>query len=118
MNRLALAFSLGLAALPLGAGELAPELAPEPGPDDAPSGFDDGLGLFFRQLIEEMEPAMRDLAGEMEAFASGMEPMLRELARRMRDVTDYEPPEMLPNGDIIIRKRRPDEFGPGGEIEL
>jgi hypothetical protein len=43
----------------------------------------------------------------------------------MGSVTNYHAPEILPNGDIIIRKRQTgegldpgEEFGPGGDIEL
>ncbi len=37
------------------------------------------------------------------------------------DVSNYEAQEMLPNGDIIIRRKRPEGLptpGPNGEIEL
>lgn len=77
-----------------------------------------GARLFMKGLAEEMEPAMRDLA-------ENIQPAMRELLRLVDDFNAYEMPEMLPNGDIIIR-RKPDhprpaplqDPAPGGEIEL
>lgn len=61
----------------------------------------EALRLFMRGLMAEMEPALDDLSTLMEQFDS------------------YHPPEMLPNGDIIIRRKTPDEIEtPGEEIEL
>jgi hypothetical protein len=34
-----------------------------------------------------------------------LEPMARELAALLGDVRNYDPPERLPNGDIIIRRK-------------
>lgn len=124
MKRTALALAVCLAALPLN--------AQEPAPDTGTAPFEESLRDVLREMIGEMEPALREMAEGMEKFAAGLEPMLREMARLARDFTDYHPPEMLPNGDIIIRKRRPGEtapgpgpgpgpgfeFGPGGEIEI
>lgn len=103
-----------------------PGSEPEPGSGSAEEGFsliEEGARMLFRGLVEEMEPAMRDMAEQFGALAREAEPMLRELARLMEDVRDYHAPEMLPNGDIIIRKRQPGEppgpqFGPEGETEI
>jgi hypothetical protein len=90
---------------------------------DPPSLFEEGARKFFEALIDEMEPALQGMAEGMEEFAGKMEPMLRDLVRMMGSVTDYHAPELLPNGDIIIRKRLPGEeldpeFGPDGDIEI
>lgn len=77
-----------------------------------------GMRLFFRGLMDEMEPAMRDMAEGMDEFVANVEPMLRELRRLMDDLTNYHPPERLPNGDIIIRRKTPEEMAPEGEIEI
>jgi hypothetical protein len=73
-----------------------------------------GAELFFRGLREEVGPALGDLqalaelAGPaMRSFVEEMGPALGEIIGEVRDWTRYSPPELLPNGDIIIR-RRPD----------
>ena len=63
----------------------------------------EALRLFMRGLMEEMEPAFDDLSNLLE------------------NIDVYHPPEMLPNGDIIIRRRTPIDRhseGEDGEIEL
>ena len=63
----------------------------------------EALRLFMRGLLEEMEPALDDLNSLLENFDA------------------YHQPEMLPNGDIIIRRRTPlrrNPEGEDGEIEL
>ncbi|MEM7546393.1 MAG: AAA+ family ATPase [Pseudomonadota bacterium] len=51
-------------------------------------------------LSDMAQRMMRDLAGRME-------PMAERLKALVDDLDAYESPEMLPNGDIIIR-RKPD----------
>lgn len=124
------AFVLILAlALPM------PALAQEdPAPDDGPSLMERGARLFFRGLIEEMDPAMRafgdfvqEAGPEMERFMQEMGPALKDLLAKVDDIRNYHGPEMLPNGDIILRRKTPEEIekpvpgpapGPGEEIEL
>ncbi|GGG73118.1 hypothetical protein GCM10011415_21700 [Salipiger pallidus] len=82
-----------------------------------------GAELFFRGLMDELDPAMReleDLAQDMEpalrSFREEMGPALRDMMGEVQDWSAYEAPEMLPNGDIIMRRRddvaRDDEGGP------
>ena len=62
---------------------------------DVEEGMDllsEGTRLLLRGLLAEMEPALRDLRGAIEGMQS------------------YHPPEMLPNGDIIIRRKTPEEM--------
>lgn len=72
-----------------------------------------GMRQFFEGLGDEMEPALRELA-------ENMEPALRELLGLIEDFDAYHMPEMLPNGDIIIRRKTPlvPEEAPQGEIEI
>lgn len=91
-----------------------------------------GAQLFFRGLMDEMEPALdglRDMAGELEpalrSFAEEMGPALAQILRDVKDFSAYHPPVMLPNGDIIMRRKEPLEptpdpleKAPGKEIEL
>lgn len=62
----------------------------------------EALRLFMRGLMSEMQPALDDLS----EFVEGLD--------------RYHPPELLPNGDIIIRRKTDEEMevGPEGEIEL
>lgn len=104
-----------------------PLAAQEAEKDDGFSLMEEGAKLFFRGIMEEMEPALDDLQG----LAEGMQPALREFVREMGpaladilrkvdDLNAYLPPEILPNGDIIIRRKTPLEQAeePQGEIEL
>lgn len=73
-----------------------------------------GAELFLKGLSQEMEPALRDLrdmAGKVGpsvlSFLEQMGPALADLAERVEDWSVYEIPEMLPNGDILIRRKTP-----------
>lgn len=94
-----------------------------------PSLVEQGAKLLLEGLIKEMEPAIGDLkkfSQEVEPglrlFVENMGPALGELMKKVDDFTAYHPPEMLPNGDIIIRRKTPDEVKKdkeqAGEIEL
>ena len=76
--------------------------------------MEQGLELFFEGLRDEMEPALNDLKAlaedfgpQMGAFLRQMGPALSDILEEVEDWSRYEVPEMLPNGDIIIR-RKPD----------
>ena len=87
-----------------------PAQAQDPAQD--PSLMEQGLELFFEGLREEMAPALDDLqqladefAPAMQGLLSEMGPALAEIATQVEDWSVYEMPEILPNGDIIIRKK-------------
>ncbi|GAA6165975.1 hypothetical protein NBRC116590_36790 [Pelagimonas sp. KU-00592-HH] len=74
-----------------------------------------GALLFFEGLMDQMEPALDELgtlaeeAGPaLRQFAEEMGPALAELMAEIEDWSVYHPPEMLPNGDIIIRRKQPE----------
>ncbi|WP_299750619.1 hypothetical protein [uncultured Boseongicola sp.] len=73
--------------------------APEPEGRDLMS---EALRLFMRGLLEEMEPAINDLSALLDSLDA------------------YHAPEVLPNGDIIIRRKTPlkPEENDTDEIEL
>ncbi len=82
-----------------------------------------GAELFFEGLRQEMEPALDNLRGLADEFGPAMQdflvemgPALAEIAREVQDWAAYEPPEILPNGDIIIRKK-PERDDPAAETE-
>ncbi|MEM8740622.1 MAG: hypothetical protein AAGE13_03915 [Pseudomonadota bacterium] len=59
----------------------------------------------LEELGRETDRLLRDLMRDMA-------PALRELEEQLRAFDLYEPPEILPNGDIIIRRKRPLEARP------
>jgi hypothetical protein len=96
MKPVVVATALWLSALPAAAQEA-----------DVEEGMDllsEGTRLLLRGLLAEMEPALRDLRGALDGLNA------------------YHPPEMLPNGDIIIRRKTPEEIEAtppdGDEIEI
>ncbi|MGY6547802.1 MAG: hypothetical protein ACXIU7_02170 [Roseinatronobacter sp.] len=103
---LSLALALALAPPALRA-DVEPPLAPAP--DSVP--FLDEMRNLLRDLFAEISPRLRDLERSMEA----LEPDLERLFTRMRDLTLFHPPEVLPNGDILIRRRSPDPETPDPE---
>lgn len=83
----------------------------------------DGLELFFEGLRDELNPALGDLQDWVSEIGPGMADFLREMGPAMADILDevqdwsrYEAPEILPNGDIIIR-RKPDPVRPATPAE-
>ncbi|MFN3936956.1 MAG: AAA+ family ATPase [Gemmobacter sp.] len=110
-----------LAVLILSCCLAAPVAAEGPAPD-APGEIEQGADLLeqgarllLRGLLAEIEPTMR----EMGSALAELEPAMRDLARMIGDIRNYHAPEMLPNGDIILRRKVPlvpDE--PLGEIDL
>ena len=65
--------------------------------------LEDGVGLVLQGLLSEIEPR------------------LSQLEDALGELNAYHPPEILPNGDILIRRRTPDEPPApqrGDEIEL
>ena len=78
----------------------APAQSPDGGEGEGLDLMGEALRLFMRGLMQEMEPALE-----------GMEGLLDNLDA-------YHPPEVLPNGDIIIRRKDPHEAPPEGETEI
>ncbi len=66
--------------------------------------MDQALQQFLKGLLLEMEPALDD----MRDFWEEMGPAMAELLKEVQDWSAYQPPEVLDNGDIIIR-RKPDK---------
>ncbi len=90
-----------------------------------PSLMRKGVELFFQGLQTELEPALtemqnfvEELTPELRRFAENMGPALADLMEQVDDWAVYEAPEMLPNGDIIIRRKTPlDEISESVETE-
>ena len=82
IRRLALAFAF-LAASAAAAPAQSPEELRLP----------EALDRAFREMMEELKPALDDALDYMQSFGA------------VDDPRHYELPEVLPNGDIIIRRR-------------
>lgn len=63
------------------------------------------------RLFEDLSARIVPL---LEEFSLRLDPYLGELGRIMGDISGWEAPEVLPNGDILIRRRvqSPDESSP------
>lgn len=67
------------------------------------------LPRLFQDLERDLGPLFRDLERDVAPLLEGlgrrMEPWLRDLAEMLGDLDRWEAPEILPNGDILIRRR-------------
>lgn len=97
-----------------------PALAQTP-PDD----FDQGLSLMERgaqmlldHMMTKVEPSLQDMTEALK----GAQPRIMELLAMIDDIKNFHAPELLPNGDILIRRKTPSEMlqadPPGAEMEL
>ena len=95
----------------------AQEATPIP-PGQVQDGFslmEEGAKLLLKGLMSRMEPAMEDMGKAL----LELEPAMRDLMAMMGDIGNYHAPEMLENGDIIIRRKTAVEMlQKGPEIEL
>ena len=84
-------------ALPAAAQE-----AEEPGIRDGLGMLSEGSRLILEGLMDEMRPFVEDQ----------MIPLLQDLNGMIDDMSAYHAPEILPNGDILIRRRVEPEDAP------
>lgn len=91
-----------------------PACAEEPRSDveEGSSLMQEGAKLLFRGLMAD---AMEDLGPTLNTMEG--------LARVIGDIDQFQPPEVLPNGDVILRRKVPlvpgrPEPGPEGDIDL
>jgi len=120
MKRLILIAALGLAG---------PAFAQQ-ADEDGQSLMERGAQMLMEGLMREMEPTLQDLQGLAEEFGPAlrdftaqMGPALRGLLEDVEDWSAYHPPEMLDNGDIIIRRKSPDappagQTAPDDQIDI
>ncbi|MEM7471511.1 MAG: hypothetical protein AAF340_09190 [Pseudomonadota bacterium] len=55
--------------------------------------------------FEGLADSLRELFGQ---FEEEVTPFVDQLGDQLRDLDRYHPPEVLPNGDIIIRRKAPE----------
>ena len=128
MKQIRMIFALPLVVM-LGAGPAMAQGAPD---EEGRSLMQEGARLFWEGIRREMGPtldSLQDRAEEMEPalrdFVEEMGPALRDLMDKAGDLSAYHAPEVLPNGDIILRRKTPqeteeapDEPASQGEIEI
>lgn len=106
MRMSALVAALALPPLPAAA---QPAERQPPGPQPAQELLLDELD----RRADELSDAARQT---VEEFVNLVGPMLIRLSRLIEGLPTYEAPEILPNGDIIIR-RKPDPLEPVPPVE-
>lgn len=74
--------------------------------------IEEGADLMLRGLLEEVAPPLQELAGigqeilpTFQLLAEEMGPALAEVVGQIDSISHYEPPVILPNGDIVLRRR-------------
>jgi hypothetical protein len=102
--------------LPLSAAQA--QEAPNPDVEEGMSLLEQGAQMLLRGMMSEMEPALDNMADDMAKALTEAKPMLDDLMALMGEVQNYHAPEMMPNGDIIIRRKLPGEIAPAPEVEL
>jgi hypothetical protein len=119
--RILLVMTLGIT---LAGGPLRAE-APAKGVDDGFSLIEEGAKLILRGMADQMKPALDEAQKGLGQALAEWEPALRDLAGKVGDLSAYDAPVMMPNGDIIIRRKVPagpqmpgTMLGPNGETEL
>jgi hypothetical protein len=82
--------------------------------EDGGSLLDQGANMILRGLLEEVAPPLQELAGisaevlpTFQILAQEMGPAFVDVLGRVDSITNYQSPEILPNGDIVLR-RSPD----------
>jgi len=80
--------------------------------DEGLSLMEQGAQLLLQGLMAEIGPTMDELKGltdemgtAMAQLGEEMGPALVELMSKVDDIRNYDAPEVLPNGDIIIRRK-------------
>ena len=85
------------------------------GHEQLPDQENDGLGSLFergaesllRDLFSDIEPHMNAIGDKLGGRLQSLAPVFDDLGKLMDDLDNYQPPERLANGDILIR-RKPD----------
>lgn len=75
---------------------------------DLDQGFsllEEGAKLIFRGIMEEVGPSLDEMQQGFDEASKKLGPALSQLMALVDDVKNYEAPERLPNGDVIIRRK-------------
>lgn len=100
-------FGLALSFATISAAETpyTPPLADEDSDEASRNLIGDGAVMLLRGILTEIGPDLEDVGRDMGEALGLMAPALGDLATLMDDVGNYELPEQLENGDILIRRK-------------
>lgn len=75
--------------------------------DDGDSGnwLEGGAQDLFSGLLREVEPQIAEIGRELGLRFDALSPILSDLGKMMDDIGNYQRPERLANGDILIRRK-------------
>lgn len=71
----------------------------------APDALERSVTTFMENLMRDMAPHLENLGRDMEGAANALAPTLRDIGTLIDDIRNYEMPQRLENGDILIRRR-------------
>ena len=110
---------LTLLAAPLRAEAPAAEEG-DPSAEEGMSLIERGTRMLLQSLLDDVQPKMQEIGKGLEEAMKEMGPALQDILGRIDDFRNYHAPQMLPNGDIIIRRKTPAELElpPDGQIEI
>lgn len=93
----------------------------EEGVEEGFSLLEEGARIIMRSMLDNIGPKLDEMQDGLDGAMQEIEPHLTELMDMIGDLQNYHAPERLPNGDIILRRKVPEEaieLGPNGEIEI
>lgn len=89
--------------------EAAPNAEPESGAENDSATDSDpfagGLENFMQNMLNEAAPHLDRLGRDLGDTVNSLRPVLGDIGKLMDDVKNYQAPERLENGDILIRRR-------------
>ena len=68
--------------------------------------------------LGDLAPLAENFKELFEGFADDMLPLMEQLSDKMSDLNAYQAPEVLPNGDILIRRKPKLEAEPDTEPKV
>lgn len=88
-----------------------PPSADNPSQDEAPLGdsnedpLANGIESLLNDLFRDVEPHMNAIGRELGSRVEALAPLLEDAGNLMDDIRNYQAPERLANGDILIRRK-------------
>lgn len=73
--------------------------------EDATDLIGRGVGILMENFMQELGPGLDQLGQDMSGALQNMTPVLKDLSVQIDDLRNYQAPERLENGDIIIRRK-------------
>lgn len=90
----------------------AQSVAPSPEREDrddrGAEGLEDDMDAVGKELSAMERALLNALRSGIDAFSKDLGPAMDSLNRAIDKMPQYETPEILPNGDILIRRKRKD----------